>query len=98
MFDSKLIMYITQRANDVKMTSFQRRCEVIMSRRRRHDVILEPNAHWVTSYNLNIFIYDTSMHENKLISYLICTYLLSLTSKFIVYFHLRFNQNLDEKS
>ena len=37
----------TQRAHDVKMTSYERRCDVITSHRRRYDVILAPNAHWV---------------------------------------------------
>ena len=35
-----------QRAHDVKMTSCQRRCDVITSHRRRYSVILTPNARW----------------------------------------------------
>ena len=35
-----------QRAFGAKMTSCQRRCDVITSHRRRHNVILAPNARW----------------------------------------------------
>ena len=38
----------SQRAFGVKMTSYQRRCDVITSHRRLYDVIFAPNAHWVT--------------------------------------------------
>ena len=34
-------------AHDVKMTSYERRCDVMTSHRRSYDVILAPNAHWV---------------------------------------------------
>ena len=36
----------TQRAHDVKMTSYQRRCDVMTSHRRRSDVILTSCACW----------------------------------------------------
>ena len=36
-----------QQAHDVKMTSYQRWCNVMTSHRRRYDVILSPYAHWV---------------------------------------------------
>ena len=36
----------SRRAHDVKMTSYQRRCDVITSHRSLYDVILAPNAHW----------------------------------------------------
>ena len=36
----------SQRAHDVKMTSYQRRCDVMTSHRRRSDVILTPCACW----------------------------------------------------
>ena len=45
-----LYMYIivaTQRALDVKMTSYQRRCDVMTSHRRRSDVIFTSCARWV---------------------------------------------------
>ena len=41
-----------QRALDVKMTSYERRCDVMTSHRRSYDLILEPNAQWVTSKRL----------------------------------------------
>ena len=37
----------SQRAHDVKMTSYQRRCDVMTSHRRRSDVILTLCACWV---------------------------------------------------
>ena len=37
----------TQRTHDLKLTSYQRRCDGITSHRRRYDVILARNAHWV---------------------------------------------------
>ena len=37
----------TKRAHDVKMTSYQRRCDVMTPHRYWYDVILAPNAHWV---------------------------------------------------
>ena len=40
---------VSQRAHDVKTTSCQRRCDVITSHRRGHNVILAPNARWVMS-------------------------------------------------
>ena len=42
-------MFFTQRAHDVKMTSYQRRCEVMTSHRCRTDVILTSCACWVQS-------------------------------------------------
>ena len=41
---------LTQRANDVKMTSCQRRCNVITSHRRRYNVILASNARWEVGF------------------------------------------------
>ena len=35
-----------QRAFGDKMTSYQRRCDVITSHRRSYDVIFAPNARW----------------------------------------------------
>ena len=37
---------LTQRAHDVKMTSYQRRCDVMTSHRRRYDVIMTSCACW----------------------------------------------------
>ena len=39
----------TQQAHNIKMTSYQRRCDVITSHRRWYDVILKLCAHWVYS-------------------------------------------------
>ena len=36
----------TQQAHNIKMTSYQRRCDVITSHRRWYDVILTLCAHW----------------------------------------------------
>ena len=38
----------TQQANNIKMTSYERRCDVITSHRRWYDVILTLCAHWET--------------------------------------------------
>ena len=35
-----------QRAHDIKMTSYQRQCDVMTSHRRRYDVILTSCARW----------------------------------------------------
>ena len=45
-FSSQCFCKNMQRANDVKMTLYQRRCDVITSHRRRYDVILTLNARW----------------------------------------------------
>ena len=37
----------TQQAHNIKMMSYQRRCDVITSHRRWYDVILTLCAHWV---------------------------------------------------
>ena len=37
---------ITQRAHDVRMTSYRHRCDVMTSHRRRYDVILTSCARW----------------------------------------------------
>ena len=37
----------SQQAHNIKMTSYQRRCDVITSHRRWYDVILTLCAHWV---------------------------------------------------
>ena len=44
---AKHAKFITQLAHDVKMTSYQRRCDVMTSHRRRSDVILTSCACWV---------------------------------------------------
>ena len=36
-----------QRADDIKKTSYQRRCDVMMTHRRRSDVFLTSSACWV---------------------------------------------------
>ena len=36
----------SQWAFGAKMTSYERRCDVITSHRRKYDVILAPKAHW----------------------------------------------------
>ena len=43
-------MHLPQRAFGVKMTSYQRRCDVITSHRRQYDVIFAPNARWDLSF------------------------------------------------
>ena len=45
----------SQQAHNIKMTSYQRRCDVITSHRRWYDVILTSCAHW-DGFNLEIFI------------------------------------------
>ena len=42
----------SQRAHDVIMTPYQRRCNVMTSHRRRFDVILTSSVCWVTTLNL----------------------------------------------
>ena len=37
---------VTQQANNIKMTSYQRRCDVITSHQRWYDVILTLCVHW----------------------------------------------------
>ena len=41
------ILVGTQQAHNMKMTSYQRRCDVITSHRRWYDVILTLCAHWI---------------------------------------------------
>ena len=43
----------TQQAHNIKMTSYQRRCDVITSHRRWYDVILTLCVHWV-SFNIKM--------------------------------------------
>ena len=47
--NKRLIMKVcvqSRWAFGAKMTSYERRCDVITSHRRLYDVILAPNAHW----------------------------------------------------
>ena len=43
-----------QPAQDVKMTSYKCRCNVMTSYRRRYDVILAPFVHCVKMYHLHV--------------------------------------------
>ena len=51
---SEAVAEPTQRAFGAKMTSDQRRCDVITSHRRLYDVILVPNARWASVINLRV--------------------------------------------
>ena len=41
-----LIVILAEQAHNIKMTSYQRRCDVITSHRRWYDIILPLCAHW----------------------------------------------------
>ena len=62
----------TQQVHNVKMTLFQRRCDVITSHRRWYDVILTLCAHWVCTHTFNIIFlhlkYDLLLPELCLLS------------------------------
>ena len=48
----KLTAGSSQHANNLKTTSYQRRCDVMTSCRHRYDVVLTPCACWVDNSNL----------------------------------------------
>ena len=48
------VCLFSQRAHDVKMTSYQRRCDVMTSHRVRSDVILTSCAFWVNSHKSDV--------------------------------------------
>ena len=60
----------SQRAHDVKMTSYQRRCDVMTSHRRRSDVIVMSCACWgeVYRYGKSVFTLLSSCDQCYLLS------------------------------
>ena len=44
----------SKRVHDVKMTSYERRCDVMTSHRRWYDVILTPYAHWDVAWHESV--------------------------------------------
>ena len=59
-------MGLSQWAHDVKMTSYQRRCDVMTSQRRRSDVIVTSCACWVGTINsisaANLWVQNKVFH------------------------------------
>ena len=58
------LIVLSQRAHDVRMTSYQCRCDVMTSHRRRSDVILTSCACWNTSLSATLFLIATPGNRN----------------------------------
>ena len=63
----------SQRAHDVKKTSYQRRCDVMMSHRRRSDVILTSCACWDGVVQAKSRLGQLGWLNQRLISFLLQT-------------------------
>ena len=60
----------TQQAHNLKTMSYQRRCDVMTSRRRRYDVLLTPYACWVETLFIRLHSV-TEPHTSSSLSSLI---------------------------
>ena len=73
----------TQQAHNIKMMSYQRRCDVITSHRRWYDVILTLCAHWVHSTAKKSTIANIFLSHCMIFNY---HFLVSLLSCFVFTF------------